>query len=113
MIDKFPPIQQPMRFGNKAYKSWYENFMLVIKYILINLLFQEYDTLIANVIPTDKPDLAQEFRPYFTEAFGNDKRVDYGTGHELNFVCILLILHEVNNYSEEELRAMVHHVFYK
>jgi len=26
MVDNFPPIQQPMRFGNKAFKSWYENF---------------------------------------------------------------------------------------
>ena len=59
------------------------------------------------------PELAIELKPYFSEAFGSDKRLDYGTGHELNFLMILLILHQINKYTDEELQSLVHHVFYR
>jgi serine/threonine-protein phosphatase 2A activator len=28
-IDEIPPIQQPMRFGNKAYRTWHERLLNV------------------------------------------------------------------------------------
>lgn len=31
----------------------------------------------------------KEVGKYFYESFGNDKRIDYGTGHEANFMAWL------------------------
>ena len=33
--------------------------------------------------------------PYFVNAFGSYERLDYGTGHELNFIAFLLCLSKV------------------
>jgi serine/threonine-protein phosphatase 2A activator len=50
---------------------------------------------------------------YFLDCFGSGKRIDYGTGHELNFLCILLILFEAGYYKEEDFASIVHHVFFR
>lgn len=33
--------------------------------------------------------------PYFVNAFGSYERLDYGTGHELNFIAFLFCLSKV------------------
>ena len=32
-IDEIPPIQQPQRFGNKAFKTWYLKVQEVSKFL--------------------------------------------------------------------------------
>ena len=36
-----------------------------------------------------------ELAVYLTESFGNSTRIDYGTGHEMNFVMFLACLFKV------------------
>lgn len=45
------------------------------------------------------------------ESFGSYERLDYGTGHELNFVVMLLCLFKLGVYKESDLKAMVNKVF--
>ena len=32
LIEEIPPLKQPMRFGNKAFRTWYDRVGEVIKY---------------------------------------------------------------------------------
>lgn len=50
---------------------------------------------------------------YFYDSFGSNVRLDYGTGHELNFAQILYCLAVLGVIEEKDYEAAVHHVFYK
>ena len=56
--------------------------------------FIEKLTLIADEIHQpllkDYPNSIVEVRCYFLDSFGSYGRLDYGTGHELNFMCWLI-----------------------
>jgi len=101
LLDETPPFEEPQRFGNKAFKLWYEK------------VEQNYDDLISTIIDKEKhPNLDLELKNYFLDCFGSSKRIDYGTGHELNFLCILIILYCTGYYQEEQFPSMVVHVFF-
>ncbi|TNV76688.1 hypothetical protein FGO68_gene11535 [Halteria grandinella] len=96
-IDEIPPVQQPMRFGNKAYRTWQDR---VIK---------ESDSMLAGIVT--KSEAVAEVKSYLLESFGSYERIDYGTGHELNFVVTLLCLFKLGIYKQEDLKALVNKVF--
>ena len=55
----------------------------------------------------------EELMVYFYDSFGSNVRLDYGTGHELNFAEILFCLYKLGLYGENDFASVVHHVFYK
>lgn len=73
-MDETPPIQQPMRYGNKAFKDWHEKAN--------NYLSCFLDELIPNKIKGAKDELYR----YVAESWGSNTRIDYGTGHEMSFM---------------------------
>ena len=77
-IDNIPPIQQPMRYGNKAFRKWHAQ------------LAERAVELCMTVIQSSaSPSAAAEVAAYLVESFGNPVRIDYGTGHETTFVLFL------------------------
>ena len=52
-----------------------------------------------------------EVKVYLTEAFGSYERIDYGTGHELNFVVFLLCMVKMQIVKAEDFKAMINKVF--
>ncbi|XP_055589721.1 uncharacterized protein LOC129741930 [Uranotaenia lowii] len=75
-----PPVDQPARFGNIAFRSWFEKVQA------------EGPGLISAALPEHLQDAVKELNVYFVESFGNATRIDYGTGHELAFVMFLMCL---------------------
>ncbi|KAK2120429.1 hypothetical protein P7K49_001815 [Saguinus oedipus] len=67
-IDETPPVDQPSRFGNKAYRTWYAK------------LDEEAENLVATVVPTHLAAAVPEVAVYLKESVGNSTRIDYGTG---------------------------------
>ncbi|PWW78218.1 Phosphotyrosyl phosphatase activator [Tuber magnatum] len=53
----------------------------------------------------------KEIRAYFTEAFGNRTRIDYGSGHELNYLIYLLCLHQLSLLEPSTYAPLVLHLF--
>ena len=53
----------------------------------------------------------QEFKVYLVDSFGSYERIDYGTGHELNFIVTLLCLFKLEVYKPEDFKAVVNKVF--
>ena len=68
LITETPPIQQPMRFGNRAFKLWHERFC------------SEANTFIRDeLLPENLKDAAIELAPYIcagTKLLKNALRVD-------------------------------------
>lgn len=80
-IQSIAPIDQPMRFGNKAFRTFH------------SWLVEHVDALLVDMLGNSS-DLISELVPYILDAFGNPVRIDYGTGHEAAFLMFLIVLIE-------------------
>lgn len=98
-IDEIPPVEQPQRFGNKAFKTFYEK----LTGESAQLLEQALDPQCHVAIP--------EISVYLNESFGNSTRIDYGTGHELAFVAFLCCMFKIGALSKDDSVATVFDIF--
>ncbi|CCG82973.1 Serine/threonine-protein phosphatase 2A activator 2 [Taphrina deformans PYCC 5710] len=87
------------RFGNPAFRDFYDDIMQST-----NKLHQDLD------LPEGS---ATELGGYLTESFGNRTRIDYGSGHELNFLCYLLCLRKLNRFQSRDSKAVVLKILWK
>lgn len=83
MAIETPPIEQPQRFGNMAFRIWHQKMSS-------NSL-----ELIKELLKDDTLEAAKELDVYLRDSFGNPTRIDYGTGHELNFIMFLMGLYKL------------------
>ena len=85
-VDEIPPIEQPMRFGNKAFRTWYTK--------VVDAAPAAVRTAVGATGDVAAPaENMAEAAGYLCDSFGNATRIDYGTGHETNFILFLLTLH--------------------
>eukprot|EP00922_Rhytidocystis_sp_ex-Travisia-forbesii_P050161 GHVS01074608.1.p1 GENE.GHVS01074608.1~~GHVS01074608.1.p1 ORF type:complete len:338 (+),score=48.21 GHVS01074608.1:100-1113(+) len=99
MTERFPPVQQAMRFGNKAFRPWYD------------AVGQWSSERLRKLLPEGMKGCSREIATYFSESFGNKTRIDYGTGHEFNFLCFLFCLCKVGHFSDADKTDIVLVVF--
>jgi hypothetical protein len=92
LVDEIPPIRQPMRFGNKAFRQWKLRLSEIIPGFLSSLLTAE------------TKEYAVELSHYLSESFGNETRIDYGTGHELNLVVFFYCLYKLQVMTQDDLK---------
>jgi len=80
-----------MRFGNKAFKTW------------LDQVSAESDSQLSKIskIPGFERCIP-EIKVYLLESFGSYDRLDYGTGHELNFVVFLFCLFKMGVLVKED-----------
>uniref|UniRef100_A0A0D6QUK5 Serine/threonine-protein phosphatase 2A activator n=1 Tax=Araucaria cunninghamii TaxID=56994 RepID=A0A0D6QUK5_ARACU len=100
-VAAIPPVQQPARYGNPAFRIWQER------------LQQEGPELMLRVLPLEIQEARLEIFPYFADSFGNASRIDYGTGHETNFAAWLFCLARLGVVKEIDYHAVVSRVFMK
>uniref|UniRef100_UPI00398F2277 serine/threonine-protein phosphatase 2A activator n=1 Tax=Pristiophorus japonicus TaxID=55135 RepID=UPI00398F2277 len=98
-IDETPPVDQPSRFGNKAYRSWYSK------------LEKEAENLVSMVIPNELSAAVAEAAVYLKESVGNPTRIDYGTGHEAAFAAFLCCLCKIGVLKADDQLAIVFCIF--
>lgn len=91
-----------MRFGNKSFRVWLEKVVASSSQDLKALSDLE-----------DFEKAIPELKVYLLESFGSHERIDYGTGHELNFVVFLFCLFKVGVFTSEDLKAAINCVFQK
>ncbi|GJQ84146.1 putative PPIases [Trypoxylus dichotomus] len=101
MIDQIPPIEQPQRFGNQAFRTWYQR--------LKELSFD----LLKEVLPNNLHRAIPEIMMYLIDGFGNPTRIDYGTGHEISFLMFLCCLFKIGALVEEDKTTVACKVFAK
>lgn len=101
LIDEYPPIEQPQRFGNSAFRDW----LAQVKMVSTALLQEVLDQKLHLAIP--------EVKVYLEESFGNPTRIDYGTGHEMCFIMFLCCLYKIGFLDMEDNVATVFLIFNK
>jgi Phosphotyrosyl phosphate activator (PTPA) protein len=74
-------------------------------------LFQKAEGELKKILPENKHSAAAEVGPYLVEAFGNDTRIDYGTGHEMSFLFFLCCLFKIGAFESTDKTAVVTKVF--
>lgn len=98
-VKRSPPEEQgDSRFGNKGFRDF------------IDLAAKEHRSWHEQlgVTPTEA---ITEISTYFLQSFGNRTRIDYGSGHELNFVIWLLCLYQLRIITPSDFRPLVLRVF--
>lgn len=98
-IDKCPPIKHPTRFGNKAFPMFCDEY------------YKEVDQQLPNILKasgiSNISEHTYQLSFYLKNSIGNKKRIDYGTGHELNFLLFLFCLNKLTFFSPPDHRQLV------
>lgn len=87
------PPGTALRFGHVAFRDWFDK-MKILSRNFIN------DELASN--HQGDSHFKSELCYYLTESFGNQMRIDYGTGHELNFMIFTMGLSNLVTKESED-----------
>lgn len=98
ILDEHPPIDTGSRFGNPVFRSFHKSAAERVA---------SFHTKFFN-LPTE---LSQEVATYLCYSFGSEERLDYGSGHELNFALWLLCLNRLGFIQPEDFPTVVLRVF--
>lgn len=128
-IEETPPIEQPQRFGNQAFRTWYKKVKEVLFHCLFQIIWNSYcarcfrndmrvilsqqgaTQLLQEALPEQFHRAVPEIMLYLAEGFGNPTRIDYGTGHEMSFIMLMCCLFKIGALLEEDKVAAVTQVF--
>ncbi|EDW03339.1 GH10556 [Drosophila grimshawi] len=91
LVEEHPPLEQPQRFGNKAYRDW------------SRAMHEQLPGMLRQVLPVSKHKYLGELMQYLMEGFGNATRIDYGTGHELSFLFFLCALFKAEVLQDQDI----------
>jgi serine/threonine-protein phosphatase 2A activator len=82
VLDKCPPEDTGSRFGNPVFRTFLDE---------IETALPSWHAQLGLTSPTQVDEIAT----YLLHSFGNKRRIDYGSGHELNFFLWLLCLNRL------------------
>ncbi|KAH6853423.1 hypothetical protein B0I37DRAFT_359278 [Chaetomium sp. MPI-CAGE-AT-0009] len=99
--DSPPDDQGGSRFGNKTFR------------VFLDKVKQRSPAWHATLLggPDPNPAATAELSAYLCQSFGNRSRIDYGSGHELNFAMWLLCLHQLSLLERSDFPALALRVF--
>ena len=72
------------------------------------VLFKNAVDLVKDFV---NPEHAEEIAVYLTESFGNETRIDYGTGHEMAFSMFLMCLFKTDVLKKEDSKVAIVKIF--
>jgi serine/threonine-protein phosphatase 2A activator len=99
VVQRSPPEEQgDSRFGNKGFRDF------------LDLAAREHAGWHRN-LGVSSDDAISEISTYFLQSFGNRTRIDYGSGHELNFMLWLLCLYQIKLITPSDFLPLVLKVF--
>ena len=114
-IDKHPVVVEKdiSRFGKIEFRDFYDEVSIESKNFLKSLIYPDTPSSSASNGSSPYDSLISEVSVYFNESWGNRTRIDYGSGHELNFICFLLCLEKIGKLQKSDFAAVILKVFTK
>lgn len=106
-VDETPPLESPQRYGNKAF-TILQHKMMDLGHQLVRALLLTRP--FGQGLIESQADV--ELNTYLSQSFGDPTRIDYGTGHELNFIALLLVLFCLGYLEDTDRESLIHHVFW-
>ncbi|MCJ1273146.1 Serine/threonine-protein phosphatase 2A activator 1 [Puttea exsequens] len=94
IIDEIPPDTGPRRFGNTAFRKWFET----VETRTPALLKRHLPATTTSFPSSTSTNALDELTPYFHGSFGSAARLDYGSGHELSFLAFLNCIWKLNGF---------------
>ena len=94
-IDEAPPDPGPRRFGNISFRTWNE----LLRERAPGLMQKNLPASLFSHPGASDPTATQEMTSYLLGSFGSAQRLDYGTGHELNFLAFLGCIWKLGGFS--------------
>lgn len=98
-IDSHPPEDTGSRFGNPSFRGFHDD------------LVRRSSTTYPSTLTISDKGANEELSTYLTNSFGSRERLDYGSGHELNFIMWLLCLYLLGELERSDFPAIVLVVF--
>lgn len=98
LLKQCPPLDTGSRFGNPVFRTFLEEL-------------EKKQGAWHEKLGVKDAGAVLELSSYLSNAFGNGTRIDYGSGHELNFVLWLLCLRQLGLVHEEVFPALALIVF--
>ncbi|KAI4600254.1 Serine/threonine-protein phosphatase 2A activator 2 [Pestalotiopsis sp. 9143b] len=99
LVEATPPDDSGgSRFGNKLFRAFLDKT-------------KSASTLWHQRLGISSPEAIAEVETYLLQSFGNRTRIDYGSGHELNFVIWLLCLYQLQIIKPSDFKPLVLRVF--
>ncbi|KAL6802466.1 Phosphotyrosyl phosphatase activator [Trichoderma sp. SZMC 28012] len=93
LIGNAPPDPGSQRFGNVSFRKWFQ--------LLNNELDDFLDHgLLGETLRIGNGHAKNEVASYLLGAFGSPQRLDYGTGHELNFIAFIGCLWKLGHFKD-------------
>ncbi|QLL30960.1 hypothetical protein HG536_0A07750 [Torulaspora globosa] len=89
LVSKHPVKERSTksRFGKVEFRDFYDD------------VAQHCKGLIKNRFTFLNEEQVSQLSVYLTECWGDRTRIDYGSGHELNFLCVLYGLHKYGAFN--------------
>lgn len=98
LLKQCPPLDTGSRFGNPVFRTFLAEL-------------EKKQESWHKKIGVEDAAAIQELSTYLSNSFGNGTRIDYGSGHELNFVLWLLCLRQLGLLKESMFPALALIVF--
>jgi hypothetical protein len=110
-VTEIPPISQPMRYGNKAFRIWHTRLVKSVIGISKRILNAGSKSTTLKESNSITPGAEIEIAAYLVDSFGNPTRIDYGTGHETNFFIFLYCLGRLGLFQPQDLSSLALRAF--
>ena len=95
-VDGVPLDPGTHRFGNTAFRKWYQvleerSLQLLKDHLPVSVIDFPHENGVASI---------QELKAYLLGSFGSAQRLDYGTGHELSFLAFVASIWKLGGFDQ-------------